>query len=1315
MASLIKNQIIKRLSKFVKNLSSNQINLSTLKGEGELSSIDLDEQALEDVIELPTWLKIRKATCGRVFIKIPWTNLKTLPIQLQLDDVTIEIETYEQLRDFRNSNDSSNANDPLLGKYGFTNRVIDGISLTITNLTFAVKAQAFKASIFLPSLEIYSITPYGKRVDTLKLTRLPNSTKDHILLFKEISWQNARIEASSNDSSMATAAIRLIANACRIRISMKKNLQDSTMVTSRVMVHFDDLLSVVNDAQLKSALNTYKEITQLMKRASEQRKRIAGDKLTKLEQQQQPSTFQPKPPTTGNNDSINSSGTLNIQQQSNDPFNHYDIVETSLHFNIKRLDIHIIADSKIFKSCLQSTSSRLAEGGALQITLANLSIDHYPYHEYGSSKTHWIKYSEMLALNRDEWATRLKEEWTEQFTSAKNNAPNDETSAKLEKALRTNRIRLFESCTVMNIDDLVLYPVSLHSNTNKHEEQKRRRPLITSDRTQYQLPEFLGVIHIQHTEYYYPLPYAFPIPNSDLYIQIMPMVMRIDFATYSWLHAFLSSVSMTIDNSGVLKNDKPNMDLEHVAIKIEAMLPRIVISSDIFSGAYQLQEAKHENNPIPSLLEHKEISNQQKLEILELNISKVLITNSRSELTSNRNKLEQHLELFKKTNFFQLNQWPLSNDSSNTTRISPLFNKHPYETYLYNNPLTKKIGSTLPESPSANAALHSYYTMTTDSLKKAAKYDIWHFNADSIYMDFTPASPSESVRLAKQNMTDSFAISGWVVVDENQKVGSSTPSAWVNILSVLEAPSMFKISQKQYTFIMHLLDELGLFLDVLEQNKVQSHLIKQQLQQISSLSSKPSKDIKINVCLISPTTFTLAVIDGLEDAMINLAIPPPPPSLPEAAEIESIMHDTSDSNIVIDLITASTAIVASTAKLESSSSSITSIEDNKNSNSKSFNSLGQKKSKIEDNIQRGLEITSKGSRGSSQTSLVNMVDNGDETSSQWDQLSEDLDADVDPTLLNNEYEQQQQQQQQEKPARIELDDDSISLAEKTNINNIVIGTNALESINGAFVKLNQIKIYITADEEKNGKSIYMACNVQNLCIDEFHSLKFDSIKPKLFENESPDKLNNENAPPINMRVDFSKDKSSSLPSVTIKIKNRILAIATHALDILVQNLEEVRTSEEKSLRKNRPQKSVPIDVHLNNVQLLFGHAHEYTTTAPLVEIKPPIKLHIKRMHVLRQIDGQIMIQTDENEGDLNNTISSKLSNDDHDVQEKLRQAEMIRLENDRLRSELSVRKKEINVLRGERDSLMNTISKLDLELTEAEHRRMMQQQQPRKK
>lgn len=127
------------------------------------------------------------------------------------------------------------------------------------------------------------------------------------------------------------------------------------------------------------------------------------------------------------------------------------------------------------------------------------------------------------------------------------------------------------------------------------------------------------------------------------------------------------------------------------------------------------------------------------------------------------------------------------------------------------------------------------------------------------------------------------------------------------------------------------------------------------------------------------------------------------------------------------------------------------------------------------------------------------------------------------------------------------------------------------------------------------------------------------------------------------------------------------------------------------------------------------------------------------MHILRQLDGQIMIQIPENEGlyylfysyvntksnlfdcifnldKSTKSISSKSNSDSVDVDEKLRQADMIRLENERLRAELNAHKKEITVLRGERDSLMNTISKLDIELTQAEHQRMVQQQQkPRKR
>lgn len=104
--------------------------------------------------------------------------------------------------------------------------------------------------------------------------------------------------------------------------------------------------------------------------------------------------------------------------------------------------------------------------------------------------------------------------------------------------------------------------------------------------------------------------------------------------------------------------------------------------------------------------------------MLELNISKVLFTNTRTDSTSDQKKLEQHLELFQKTQFFQQTQWPISKSSANP--ISSLFAKHRYDTYLYNNPLSKKTGA-YPEAQSTSRSLHSYYTMTTDSLKKVRK------------------------------------------------------------------------------------------------------------------------------------------------------------------------------------------------------------------------------------------------------------------------------------------------------------------------------------------------------------------------------------------------------------------------------------------------------------------------------------------------------------------------------------------------------------------------------------------------------------------
>jgi len=75
MAALIKNALIKQISKYLKNVSANQINISTFKGEGEMTNIQLDENVLMDLLELPTWLRITNARCNKAGVKVCFIRL----------------------------------------------------------------------------------------------------------------------------------------------------------------------------------------------------------------------------------------------------------------------------------------------------------------------------------------------------------------------------------------------------------------------------------------------------------------------------------------------------------------------------------------------------------------------------------------------------------------------------------------------------------------------------------------------------------------------------------------------------------------------------------------------------------------------------------------------------------------------------------------------------------------------------------------------------------------------------------------------------------------------------------------------------------------------------------------------------------------------------------------------------------------------------------------------------------------------------------------------------------------------------------------
>lgn len=116
-------------------------------------------------------------------------------------------------------------------------------------------------------IRVESKTPKWANGD-LRFTRLKDSHRGIILIFKELSWQTVRIEASSTQDKSLTP-LRLLTNHARCRITIRKRLSDCTLLASRLVLILDDLLWVLTDSQLKAALHFVDSLSGLIKSATE--------------------------------------------------------------------------------------------------------------------------------------------------------------------------------------------------------------------------------------------------------------------------------------------------------------------------------------------------------------------------------------------------------------------------------------------------------------------------------------------------------------------------------------------------------------------------------------------------------------------------------------------------------------------------------------------------------------------------------------------------------------------------------------------------------------------------------------------------------------------------------------------------------------------------------------------------------------------------------------------------------------------------------------------------------------------------------------
>jgi hypothetical protein len=208
--------------RYTKNLSSDKINISTFKGEGELSNLQLDENVLTELLELPSWLKLTSAWCNHISFRISWAKLKSVPITLTLDEVNVSVETCEVARSGSGTPISGIQSLPSLGRYSFIHKVIDGITIVVNTVNVSFKSPAFTSTVQVSRIRVESKTPKWSAAE-LRFCRLKDPTKGIILIFKELSWQTVRIEASSTHDAHLTP-LRLLTNQAKCRITIKKKL-----------------------------------------------------------------------------------------------------------------------------------------------------------------------------------------------------------------------------------------------------------------------------------------------------------------------------------------------------------------------------------------------------------------------------------------------------------------------------------------------------------------------------------------------------------------------------------------------------------------------------------------------------------------------------------------------------------------------------------------------------------------------------------------------------------------------------------------------------------------------------------------------------------------------------------------------------------------------------------------------------------------------------------------------------------------------------------------------------------------------------------
>ncbi|XP_073986292.1 bridge-like lipid transfer protein family member 3B isoform X2 [Rhodnius prolixus] len=783
MVSLIKNQILKHLSRFTKNLSPDKINLSTFKGEGELNFLELDEIVLTELLELPSWARLTSAWCNKVSFRIQWTKLKSVPIFILLDEVKVEVETCEELRSLSAQQGLSSYG--ATNKYNFINKAIDGMTISVNTVSITFKTVAFTASIQIMRILVESKTPDWKRADLTK-TRLKDAVKGQILIFKGLEWQALRLEAcSTKDSDLPP--LRLLTNKSKCRLTIKKRTSDCFVMGCKLQLILEDLLWVLTDSQLKAVLHFVESLSGLVQKANETtRIRKAARKLEMLPEYQAQLSQQARGTEPVNREHI---------------FSYFDVIETSYHFLAQKIDLHLSDDQGAGRSC----HPQLFNGSNVHILLTALQVDYYPYHLAAADRSHWGRYNQANSPHV-QWLnvaqTVFKNSLMELIEVSNNRSPSlkghEEKSEEeqkgadwngnnsVKKYILSNLAKVMTSCIILRIEDFIMYRVT----TNNKQVPKE---FIKGDRDRHMFPTEV-TLHAEFTYYYYPGDLAFPLPSPKFYVQMNPVIINFDVATLLWLNSFALNLRQSLVTAHEENSSTQTTPLNYIDVKIEAIMPRLVFES---SGENWGTERDRPRS-------------------LHIQVSRGLVSNVRSSDTCSRADLAKAIHAAQLGTLFLGTEFPVK--STDFQVITDKFIDHVQCKDHVRTPVTA-----LPTS-----SVSELVNVLSKTLLWTESRDVWCVNLEPLWGDFYGARGVAHNRPVP--FLDAFPLKVWLHigspesipanVEQNQMTltvqDSEKEQTDVHGLIYISNLISLQLNHYQLLFLLRLVDQLTELMTILE-------------------------------------------------------------------------------------------------------------------------------------------------------------------------------------------------------------------------------------------------------------------------------------------------------------------------------------------------------------------------------------------------------------------------------------------------------------------------------------------------------------------